>query len=117
MVDEEMRDRLTRLETNQQHFDQTLRQLAQVSSEVSHTLARLTEQQHQHQRMAMEMQNLQHSREEQQQAIALIKQELKPLRDLPSIVQKNTFITNVAAWLAGTLFTGAVGTIFALLKF
>lgn len=117
MVEEEMRERLTRLETNQMHFDRTLGELVKVSSEVSHTLARLTEQQNQQQRMALQMQQLQRSREDTEKAIALIQKDLKPLKDLPAIVQKNTFITNIAAWLAATLFTGAVGTIFALIKF
>lgn len=115
-VDKDMTERLVRLEANQEHFEKTQDKLVDVTKDIGEALSRLTQQMIEQQRLSEHVHEQQQIGSYHTQQISLINQQLEPLKELPKLVQKNTFVTNIAVWVAALLVTGAVGTIFALIK-
>jgi chromosome segregation ATPase len=108
--------RLTRLETKFEHMDKTLTQLVKVSTEMSHAITRLTQQQQEQERHAKEIQELHRHREKHENRIAIAEQTLETVKNLPVTVERNTQVSKVATWVASLILAGAIGTFWFVIQ-
>ena len=115
-MSDDTRDRLTRLETTQEHVDKTLTKLVMVSENMSEAIIKLTEQQNEQQRMAKQLVNLDRAREQHSERLIHIEDALVPLVNLPNDVSQNKFILKIIVWVSAAVTTGAIATIWGLVS-
>lgn len=106
--DNEIRDRMTRVESRQTHHDSLLERLIEITDRVSVNVSQLVLQKEEHQKLEVRVSEHEKEIQKLQSALFVVQTKLEPLEGLPNTVARSDLISNVGLWVASTLFIGFV---------
>lgn len=106
--DNEIRDRMTRVESRQTHHDSLLERLIEITDRVSVNVSQLVLQKEEHQKLEVRVSEYEKEIQKLKSALFIVQTKLEPLEGLPNTVARSDLISNVGLWVASTLFIGFV---------
>lgn len=106
--DNEIRDRMTRVESRQTHHDSLLERLIEITDRVSVNVSQLVLQKEEHQKLEVRVSEHEKEIQKLKSALFVVQTKLEPLEGLPNTVARSDLISNVGLWVASTLFIGFV---------
>lgn len=106
--DNEIRDRMTRVESRQTHHDSLLERLIEITDRVSVNVSQLVLQKEEHQKLEVRVSEYEKEIQKLKSALFVVQTKLEPLEGLPNTVARSDLISNVGLWVASTLFIGFV---------
>lgn len=106
--DNEIRDRMTRVESRQTHHDSLLERLIEITDRVSVNVSQLVLQKEEHQKLEVRVSEHEKEIQKLKSALFIVQTKLEPLEGLPNTVARSDLISNVGLWVASTLFIGFV---------
>lgn len=106
--DNEIRDRMTRVESRQTHHDSLLERLIEITDRVSVNVSQLVLQKEEHQKLEVRVSEHEKEIQKLKSDLFVVQTKLEPLEGLPNTVARSDLISNVGLWVASTLFIGFV---------
>lgn len=122
-MSEEVRERLAVLESRHEHMDKTLQEISRTQKEISNAITRFSMVQGEIHELRLrvdlhqsELHALDKAKEKTEMYISSVISLPEKVGELSRAVQKNTFITNIASFVAASVFTGGLGLFFWLIQ-